>query len=102
DVCHVGTEAAAGARNNATFHDNDNVAFVAFRVAEMLPTKQLAINDVADVADFQSNHQPSPLHLAIVATKCPSISPLRPSRPLRENYSFPKIMGAVVNPAHPV
>ena len=29
-----------------------DVAFVAFRVAEMLPTKQLAINHVADVADF--------------------------------------------------
>ena len=48
----MGPEAAAGARNNAIFHDNDNVTFVAFRVAEMLPTKPLAFNDVADVADF--------------------------------------------------
>ncbi|HTV43264.1 MAG TPA: hypothetical protein VMF08_22055 [Candidatus Sulfotelmatobacter sp.] len=57
-VLAVGKEAAASARNNATFHDNDNVAFVAFPVAEMLPTKSLTINNVADVADFQSIIKP--------------------------------------------
>jgi hypothetical protein len=31
--------------------DNDNVVLVAFDVAEMLPTKPLLFNDVADVAD---------------------------------------------------
>jgi hypothetical protein len=38
--------------------DNDNVAFVAFRVAEMLPTKSLAINGVAEVADFRAIIKP--------------------------------------------
>jgi hypothetical protein len=35
------------------FRHNVNVAFVAFRVSEMLPTKPLAFNDVADVANFR-------------------------------------------------
>jgi hypothetical protein len=79
---------------------------VAFHVAEMLPTKPLAFNDVTDVADLKAIIKPSPINhycwviIAVLAhphrwsflenalhtqRMCTRLSSLTPSRFLPQN-----------------